>query len=379
MSTAPTSPSPGFAETGAVAQRSFPCAQCGGTLSFAPGTDELACPYCGHRNTIKKSDAPVEEQDFGAALAKLQDAHALQEHHAVKCTACGASPSMPPGATSMTCPFCATNIVSQDRATSLLKPDAVLPFAVDQARARAEFRRWIASLWFAPTELKGFVRQESRLSGVYVPYWTYDTRVTTSYTGQRGDAYYVPVSYTVMVNGKPQSRTRMERRIRWSPAAGTVNNAFDDVLVLASSSLPRERAEALEPWDLKAAVPYADEYLSGFASEAYSLGLREGFEVARGIMAPTIESTIRRDIGGDEQRISSTRQRFDSITFKHVLLPVWISAYRYRGRVYRILVNARTGEVQGQRPYSAWKIAGAITLALLAAGIVAAIIALANR
>ncbi len=369
----------GFEETPAVEQRSFPCAQCGGKLSFAPGTDELVCPYCNHRNSIPKSDQPVEEQDFGAALAKLEQAHEVHTHDAVKCQACGATPKMPPNATSMTCPFCGNNIVSQARATSILKPDAVLPFAVDQTRARAEFQRWIRRLWFAPGELKNFVRQESRLNGMYVPYWTYDTRVTTWYEGQRGDAYYVPVTYTVMVNGRPQVRTRMERRIRWTPVSGVVNNAFDDLLVLASSSLPRERAEALEPWDLKAAVPYKDEYLSGFGSEGYSLGLREGFEVARGIMAPVIEQTICADIGGDEQSIGNTRQRFDSITFKHILLPVWISAYRYRGKVFRILVNARTGEVQGQRPYSAWKIAGAVVGGLLVVGVIALIVAIANR
>ncbi|MBV9774716.1 MAG: hypothetical protein JO040_12240, partial [Gemmatimonadetes bacterium] len=63
------------------------------------------------------------------------------------------------------------------------------------------------------------------------------------------------------------------------------------------------------------------------------------------------------DIGGDEQRIHSTDTRYDDVTFKHILLPVWISAYRYREKVYRRLVNARTGEVQGERPWSWIKIA----------------------
>jgi hypothetical protein len=82
-----------------------------------------------------------------------------------------------------------------------------------------------------------------------------------------------------------------------------------------------------------------------------------------------IAASIRRDIGGDHQRIHSTDTRYDDITFKHVLLPLWISAYRYRDRSFRFLVNARTGEVCGERPYSAAK----ITLAVLAALILVAI------
>jgi len=369
-----------FDDTPAPDQQRFPCARCGARLHFLPGTEDLVCPYCQHRNTITHADgAAVEERDFAAALDRLENAHAKQPRDAVKCDACGAMPQFPENATSITCPFCGSNIVSQQRTTTLLKPDALLPFAINESRARADFRKWIASLWFAPSELKNFVRQESRLNGMYVPYWTYDTDVTTDYQGLRGDAYYVTVPYTVTVNGRTQTRTRRERRIRWSPRSGTVRNTFDDVLVLATSSLPRKHAVALEPWDLKACVPYTDEYLSGFASEAYSLGLRDGFGTARQIIAPAIERSICADIGGDEQRISGTRDRFNAITFKHVLLPVWISAYRYRGRAFRILINARTGEVQGERPYSPWKIAGAIIAGLLLIGAIVAVIAIAQR
>ena len=31
--------------------------------------------------------------------------------------------------------------------------------------------------------------------------------------------------------------------------------------------------------------------------------------------------------------------------FKHILLPLWLSAYHYRDQSYRFMVNARTGEV----------------------------------
>ena len=58
---------------------------------------------------------------------------------------------------------------------------------------------------------------------------------------------------------------------------------------------------------------------------------------------------------------STMHTEFGTITFKHILLPVWISAYRFKNQPYRFLVNARTGEVQGERPWSWIKIALATT------------------
>jgi len=82
-------------------------------------------------------------------------------------------------------------------------------------------------------------------------------------------------------------------------------------------------------------------------------------------MREGIRRTVRRDIGGDEQRIMSMRTQWEDLKFKYILLPVWVASFRYRDKVYRFLVNARTGEVQGERPYSAWKITF-LVLAILA-------------
>jgi hypothetical protein len=196
---------------------------------------------------------------------------------------------------------------------------------------------------------------------------------TSHYTGQRGKHYYVTQTYTVTVNGKRQTRTRRVRRTRWYPASGTVLNVFDDILICASRSLPEKHLEKLEPWDLPNLVPFADEYLAGFRAERYQVELDEGFAQAEPIMEEQIRHTVRKDIGGDEQRIHTLRVHHDDISFKHILLPVWISAYRYRDKVYRILINARTGEVQGERPWSTWKIALAVVAGLVVIGVIAAI------
>jgi len=96
------------------------------------------------------------------------------------------------------------------------------------------------------------------------------------------------------------------------------------------------------------------------------------------MMEPTIERSCRADIGGDEQRVEETRVEYHDLTFKHLLFPVWISAFRYRGKIYRLLVNARTGEVQGERPWSFAKIALAVLAVPAIIGLIALIGSLAK-
>jgi hypothetical protein len=146
------------------------------------------------------------------------------------------------------------------------------------------------------------------------------------------------------------------RRTRWYPAEGTVSRWFDDLLVPATKSLPPNRLAALEPWDFAELKRYEPAYLAGYKAQRYQVELAEGFELAKAQAAPVIESDVRRDIGGDEQRVSQVSTHYSAVTFKHLLLPVYVGAYRFRERVFQVVVNGRTGEVQGERPYSFWKI-----------------------
>ena len=94
--------------------------------------------------------------------------------------------------------------------------------------------------------------------------------------------------------------------------------------------------------------------------------MKNGFDAAKNVIKENIKTTIRNEIGGDDQRIGNMNVAYSNITFKHILLPIWISAYSYNTKVYRFIINGETGEVQGQRPYSAIKIALAIIAAILA-------------
>ena len=347
----------------------FPCQKCGADLAFEPGTSVQKCAYCGHENPIVASGEAIEELDYQAYvkyLAQLKEDGAiapLSQDQVLHCNTCGADISLPEHTSADECAYCGSHVVVKETKRAI-KPKSLLPFGLSGDQAKGLFKKWLASRWFAPGDLKKKALAESGIQGIYIPYWTFDSQTTSRYRGQRGDNYFETEHYTEFVDGKPRQATRQVMRTSWRSVRGIVRRFFDDVLVLGSRTLPRKFTQALEPWDLKKLVPYDEKYLSGFRSEIYQVGLKEGFANAHQMMEGKIRQDVRRDIGGDHQRIHSLNIGHANVTFKHVLLPIWISAYRYRNKVYRFLVNGRTGEVQGERPYSVGKILLAVSITI---------------
>jgi hypothetical protein len=344
------------------AAHTFPCANCGAKLEFAVGTTKLTCPNCDAEVGIPVSSEMRGEIPLAEGLAaavKVETRTLATDGKEIRCDGCGAVAVITGQADR--CPFCDAPVVAANTASDpVFVPQSLLPAKVTREEANQQFKAWLASRWFAPNDLRQRAQRRG-LDGVYLPFWTYDSDTTSHYTGQRGEHYYETQHYTE--NGK--SKTRQVRKTRWYPASGTVHVNFDDVLACGSKGLPQALVDPLEPWDLQSLVAYDPGFLAGFVAERYSIGVAEGWDIANTKMDARIRSAIRSDIGGDEQRISSVSTSHANSTFKHILLPLWLSSYRYHDRVFRFLVNARTGEISGERPWSTAKIVATVVFVLL--------------
>ncbi|MCB2110050.1 MAG: primosomal protein N' (replication factor Y) - superfamily II helicase [Defluviimonas sp.] len=359
----------------ALEEHRFPCPQCGGDLRFAPGEGRLLCDHCGHEEPLAdtgRGHQPIPETDFRRGVEMALPDSEVQLARFSRCPNCGAEVEFDPDLHAAECPFCATPVVTDTGESRHIKPRGVAPFRLTETEAREAMTRWLGKLWFAPSGLVDYARKGRALQGVYVPYWTFDADTRSAYRGQRGTVYYETRQVRVRdQRGGSRIETRQVARIRWTPVAGRVARFFDDVLVLASRALPEGHTDALEPWDLSQLEPYAPEYLAGFRAEGYTISLQDGMTEARAQMDRMIERDVRFDIGGDRQQIEGIDTQVSGVTFKHILLPVWTAAYRYRGRSFRFVVNGQTGRVQGERPWSAVKIVVAALLGLALAAAVA--------
>ncbi|MEO1548898.1 MAG: primosomal protein N' (replication factor Y) - superfamily II helicase [Pseudomonadota bacterium] len=362
-----------------AADHRFPCEACGSDLRYAPGTDLLTCDHCGNEQAITGAGPwagrALEEVDFRQTIANAAPSQ-MEETAVLDCPNCGAQVEFEPDTHAAECPFCATPVVTSTGAHRHIKPAGQLPFLLSEEAAREAMTTWLGRLWFAPNGLQAFARKGRSLQGIYVPYWTYDAETRSRYRGQRGTVYYETRRQRVVVDGKTETRQVRVQKVRWNRVSGHVARNFDDVLVLGSRALPKRYTDGLAPWDLSGLEPYQPEYLAGFRAEGYTVDLQEGYQEAQAIMERTILRDVKFDIGGDRQRVDDLKTDVGALTFKHILLPVWIAAYKYRGKSFRFVVNGRTGAVQGERPYSAWKIALAVLVAALVAGTIGYLVAL---
>jgi len=350
-------------EKNKATQNHFPCSQCGADLEYSPGIGELNCNYCGYINPIPESDHAILEYDFIESIQTLkQDRQQPKERKSINivhCPSCAARFELHNNEHAGNCPFCDTPVVMDIQEAQLFHPESLLPFDITEKQATISFSEWINSRWFAPSALKEKAKRDEKLLGIYLPYWTYDSETSSDYIGERGTIYYVQENYTVVIDGKTEHRSRSVARIRWTAVSGHVRLFFDDVLIGATYTLPRTLLDPLQPWDLENLKPYSEAYLSGFRSEIYQIELDEGFQRAQQIMNSRIRHAIKRDIGGDQQRISHVNTQHSDTTFKHLLLPIWSAAFNYQNKTYRFVVNGRNGKVQGERPYSVIKIIAA--------------------
>ena len=345
----------------------FPCSKCGGKLEFNPKAGRLKCIYCSNEEDILQDKDDVQEISYDDFLATKKVKTVLLSETAleVACPSCRARVTFEPPDVAGKCPFCGTSIVSKgEKAHPVVEPGGVIPCKVTQKNAQTNVRKWLGNNWFLPTSLKELAQQEG-MQGVYLPFWTYDTQTESDYTGSRGEYYYTTESYAVTNSeGETEWETREVQHTRWYPAAGHVSRFFDDILIPATKQLDDKQLKKLSGWNLQQLLPYSPSYLAGFKAQRYQVPLEMGLVKAKEEIRSQLNTTVSNDIGGDTQTVSSINTQHLNVTFKHIMLPVWISAYRYKNKQYRVMVNAQTGQVSGDRPYSKVKIAIAVIAGL---------------
>ncbi|HKL46746.1 MAG TPA: TFIIB-type zinc finger domain-containing protein, partial [Roseovarius sp.] len=221
-----------------IEEHRFPCDQCGADYRYDPASGRLVCDHCGHSEEVAQPgpwDSTIRELDFRQALSSELPEEEIEETRVTSCTNCGAQVEFDETIHAAECPFCATPVVTDTGTHRHIKPRGLLPFALNEEAARGAMKDWLGRLWFAPGGLQDYARKGRRMQGIYVPYWTFDADTKSAYRGERGTVYHE--TRTVMRNG--ERKTVRVAKVRWRSVSGRVARFFDDVLVLASRSLPK--------------------------------------------------------------------------------------------------------------------------------------------
>lgn len=337
------------------------CPNCGATVTFDPASGMMHCDYCGYSRELPKSDAENEicEMDFLSAL-HIESYNWGEQKKSVQCKQCGAVTIYDVLETAAVCPFCGSTNVMPAATEHTIAPGGVCPFELTKETAGERFTIWLKKKWFAPRKAKKNARPDA-FQGVYLPYWTFDAQTTSNFSARAG--------YDRTERDKDgDTRTVTD----WEDVSGVFQKFFDDKTVMASKRHQNSFITSCEPFDFSKLVPYSPQVVAGFVAERYSVGLKEGWELAKRSM----QSDLRRDIENyvchrwhaDRSDSVEFSTIFSKITYKYLLVPVWISSFKYKEKVYQFVVNGQTGRVGGNSPVSAWRVILAI---LIGAGIIA--------
>ena len=359
-----------------------PCPECGGALQWNAARQSLVCPYCGTAvpgvgPDIAQAGTAAVEQDLLTALGNPAaergwggDALALQKRE-VQCQNCQAISVFVDGKVASRCDFCGSpSIVAHHALRDAITPQSLLPFKVSDAQMRAGLRQWYGSRWFAPNKLKSAALTDT-LSGVYLPYWTFDAQASARWSADAGHYYFESESFR---DGNGSMQSRQVQRVRWEPASGSLSHFFDDSLVPGTLGVHPDLLRRIEPFPTATDLqPYSPEFVRGWTVERYQIDLGKAEKLNQQAMQAQMQVLCGRQVPGDTFRNLQVDARFQGRTFKHILVPVWLVSYTYGARSFQVVGNGYTGAIAGEQPYSWIKITFAVLAALLLIVLIAAL------
>lgn len=335
--------------TDTISETDRKCPQCDGTMNFDPETGKTLCPFCGYEEEIEDDiELPAaEELDFSKAEL-TGNCNWGVEKKTVICKNCSAETIYDALDVANECPYCGSNQVMEASDKNSLAPNGVVPFAVTSDTAASNFKKWIGKKFFCPKLAKESAKPDS-FKGIYLPYWTFDAQTQTQYAASYGKDRRVK-------SGDGDYKTVTD----WYKTKGTYSEFIDDQLVLASTKHDSAILKRIEPFNTAENKSYKPEYVAGFLAERYSIGLQEGWEKAKGFIHDRLQHSISKKIREEKRadRVKNLRMstRYTNITYKYLMLPIWISSFQYNGKVYQFMVNGQTGKVYGQTPISIIKV-----------------------
>lgn len=317
----------------AQTKQSYACLQCGGQMEFQPQIQKLCCIYCGSEQEIAAQKAADSGEQVLEYVLPTHRGHRWAEaQHHLECQKCGAGSLWPEGQRTLRCPSCGSGqMIASQETQNLIDPQVIGLMELDENQALVLARDWLGKGWFAPDDLSDEAKKTA-LRPAYYPFWTFDG--------------------TLELNWHCEVNEGSDDNPRWVPRSGAEYHMFDDMLVSGIKSISQEQLDEISPFKLKDVLEFKPEHVAGWPALAYDIPLAEATLVARGELVRKVGHTLHRKVLPHRQKrnLTTAGHKWSGMTFKNVLLPLWVDTYRYNDEEYPLLINGQTGEVNGEKP-----------------------------
>jgi len=344
------------------------CRSCGAAARFDVNAGRLACPFCGWQDAAAEVvGRSAEAGEFTqASLAAGKQGFGVDRRE-LSCEQCGAAIALDEGVLSASCPFCASNQINvrEQAEASGLRPTALVRFSVLPKDISTAVKTWLGTGWFHPGGL-GSVASVDRFMGIYLPYWTFSAKLDSDWKAEVGTSR--TESYRDS-DGNHRTRTVID----WNWRSGHVHLDLRDTLIPGTTKVSETLLGRIAAFEMGDLVTYDAGLLAGWGAQTYDRSLPDAWEMGRHAMRERARSACHSDTGSSHVRSFSMTADLDDESWRHVLLPVYVSAYRFADRTFVVVANGQTGEVAGQKPVAWWKVWTAIA-AMLSPGIITGLI-----
>jgi len=329
-------------------EKTFTCPNCGGAMRYDPYSTDLKCDNCGYIQVVEEVPAKEVEQVLDLALGTTRGHRWAEAQRRLVCQQCSATTIFPIGQTSSECPFCGSNVLIASRDDAdILPPQAIILQGFSANDLKKIIRKWLGIGFFAPDDLAKLSRHAD-LRPAYIPFWVFEATVTGHWTAQVAKGY--------------------GRNKEWVWEHGEHIFFFTNELVAGTNRLPAELLRLTQPYDWTKLVEFKPEYLAGWPASTYDVALAQASLNARERMVADAQKQLyyKAAPGRQVRDLQVTSADFDGVTYKQVLLPIWIATYSYRGKKFPLLINGQNGKVAGKKPTDSVKVALVVLMGVVA-------------
>lgn len=371
----------------------YQCPSCTGPLHYVGSSGKLECDYCGSSFDVAEIEALYAPKDAAAAAAQqATEEHAAEEPdfaadgapetewdtssfssdwgaeaekmRAYTCPSCGAELICEASTAATSCPYCGNPTVVPGQFAGALKPDYVIPFKLSKEDAVNALKEHYKGKPLLP---KTFTSENhiQEIKGVYVPFWLFDGTA-------EGGAHYETTRIRMYRTGDEEvTETRHFDVYR----AGSVD--FEKIPVDASSKMPDDHMDSIEPYDYSELKPFSTAFLPGFLADKYDVSVDDSRQRADLRCQNTIDAALLSTVQGYDSCVrtsGSTRLRRGKVHY--ALMPVWMLNTKWHGKDYLFAMNGQTGKMVGDLPMSWGRFWGMFAAISVPLGVIGSLISL---
>jgi DNA-directed RNA polymerase subunit RPC12/RpoP len=341
-----------------MANQTYKCLNCGGELNWDPASQKLKCPYCGSEFDLSvfeqkeekaKQDIRDKTYEKGASAEESGQTRSTddtevrpEDLRVYKCSVCGAEVITDKTTVATSCAFCGNPVILEENLDTQFHPDAIIPFRISREEIKGLYTQYLKSRPFTPRDFYTDAHIQ-KIKGIYVPFWLYDMPMEGQLhgTGERVSSYsdsnYIYTKHDVF---------EVERE-------GTLQ--IDSLPVDASSKMPDEAVDSIEPFDYKDLAPFKMAYMPGFFAERYdedasfcsSRALKRAGQTTVEMLRGTVTGYSSVTVTGSSTGVLGGEK---GVRSRYVLMPVYLLYTKYKGKDYLFSMNGQTGKAVGNVP-----------------------------